>query len=203
MSQDHPKHADPDHPIHSLIAERWSPYAFEPTPISDEELLSCLEAARWAPSSYNAQPWSFLVARRQDEEEFERLLGCLAEPNQRWAKDVSVLMIAVTRRRFEHNDQPNRAAEHDIGLAAANLTLQATALGLFVHQMIGIDPEKARATYDIPEGHDALTAIAIGRLASGRADALAERDGKARSRKPLSDFVFAGSWGETAPVVDG
>ncbi|MDY7094669.1 MAG: nitroreductase family protein [Acidobacteriota bacterium] len=200
MSQEHPKHADPDYPIHDLLAHRWSPYAFEPKAVPEEDLRRCLEAARWAPSSYNEQPWSFLLARRQDEEEFHKMLGCLAEANQKWAQNVSALILTVVRRNFTRDDRPNKAAEHDIGLAAANLSAQATALGLHVHQMIGIQPDHAREVYDIPEGHDAFTAIAIGYAAEGDGadEALRQRDSKPRSRKPLEEWVFSGSWGHRA-----
>lgn len=200
MSEIHPKHATPDHPIHDLIAQRWSPYAFAPRPIPEEDLEMCLEAARWAPSSYNDQPWSFLLARRQDEEAFERLLGCLNPGNQAWARDAGALLLTVVRRAFHHNGKPNKACEHDIGLAAATLSVQATALGLHVHQMIGIDPDKARETYGVPEGHDVLTAIAIGYADTSRdrQDELAGRDAKSRSRRPLAETVFSGAWGHPA-----
>jgi len=200
MSQHHPKHAAPDYPIHDLLADRWSPYAFEPKPISEEDLRSCLEAARWAPSSYNEQPWSFLLARRQDEEEFHKMLGCLVEGNQKWARNTSALILTVLRRNFTRDDRPNKAAEHDIGLAAANLSAQATALGLHVHQMIGIQPDHAREVYGIPEGHQAFTAIAIGYAAEGDGadEALLQRDRKPRSRKPLEEWVFSDSWGHRA-----
>ena len=198
MTQQHPKHATPDHPIHELIAHRWSPYAYAPRPVPEADLETCLEAARWAPSSYNDQPWTFLLARRQDEAEFETMLSCLLPGNQAWAKDAGALLLTVVRRRFAHNGNPNKAAEHDIGLAVGMLVVQATELGLHVHQMIGLDAEKARQTYGVPEGHDVLTAIAIGYAdTSGeRTDDLAARDAKARSRRALAESVFGGRWGE-------
>lgn len=198
MSQEHPKHARPDHPIHEILANRWSPYAFEPRPVPEEDLLRCFEAARWAPSSYNEQPWTFLLARRQDEDEFEKMLGCLAEANQKWARNVSALILTVVSRNFSLDGRLNKAAEHDIGLAAANFSAQATALGLHVHQMIGIHPDHAREVYSVPEGHDVFTAIAVGYAAEGDGanEALLERDQKPRSRKPLAEAVFSGSWGQ-------
>jgi nitroreductase len=200
MSQEHPKYADPDYPIHDLLAHRWSPYAFEPKPVPEDDLRSCLEAARWAPSSYNEQPWSFLLARRQDEEEFQKMLGCLAEANQKWARNVSALILTVVSRKFSRDGRPNKACEHDIGLAAASLGVQATHLGLHVHQMIGLKPDHAREVYGVPEDHDVFTAIAIGYAAEGDGadEAMLQRDRKPRSRKPLEEWVFSGSWGHRA-----
>ncbi len=197
----HPKHADPAHPIHELIAKRWSPYAYDPREVSDADLKSCLEAARWSASSYNEQPWSFIVARRQNEAEFNTMLDCLLEANQEWAKHAGVILLAVASQNFSRNGKPNRVAEHDIGLAAGNLSLQATALGLMVHQMAGINASKAKQTYGIPEQHDAITAIAIGYAAEAEnaaSEELAERDQKPRSRKSISEFTFAGSWDKPA-----
>src|SRR5947208_2042934 len=162
MQSSHPTPPKPDHPILPVITERWSPYAFDPRPVEREKLLSCLEAARWAPSSYNEQPWTFILAERTDQAEFGRILECLVEANQAWAKNAGVVMLTVVSKLFVKNGKPNRAAEHDIGLAAGNMVLQATALGLQGHQMIGIERDKARTTYGIPEAHEALTAIALG-----------------------------------------
>ncbi|MGH7822992.1 MAG: nitroreductase family protein [Candidatus Binatia bacterium] len=204
MSDEPVKRARPDHAIHPLIAERWSPYVYDPRPVEPDKLRSCLEAARWAASSYNEQPWFFLLATRDDPEEFERMLRCLVEPNQEWAGDAGALLITVVKRRFARNQRPNRVAEHDLGLAAGNLCLQATALGLSVHQMEGIVIEKARETYRVPEGHDPWTGIAIGYAAEpsrARIEKLAERDRAPRARRPLQDFVFRGGWAESAPLV--
>ena len=126
------KSASVDHPVHAFVAERYSPYGFEDRAVPDADVRSLFEAARWAPSSYNEQPWIYLVARRQDEDEFARLLSCLVEPNQRWAQTAAVLGLGVVRRRFARNDKPNPAAEHDLGLASAHLTFEATARGLAV-----------------------------------------------------------------------
>jgi len=197
------KKASPDHPIHDLLAARWSPYAFDDRPIPDADLCSVFEAARWAPSSYNEQPWSYIVAKRENPEEFQALLSCLVEGNQVWAKAAPVLALGIVRLRFVRNDKANRAAVHDLGLAAGNLLVEATARGLYVHQMIGIVPEKARDIYKIPEGSEAWTALAIGY----RGDAnrlpgpLKERDLAPRQRKPLREFVFGRTWGNASPIV--
>jgi len=200
------RHADPDYPILPVLAERYSPYAFQPRIVEREKLLSCLEAARWAASSFNEQPWRFFLATREDEGAFETMLGCLVEANRAWAKNAGALVITATRRTFTKNDKPNRVCEHDLGLAAGNLTVQAQTLGLHVHQMAGIDQSKCRLTYGIPEGFDPMTAIAIGYAADPESfeDAeLAERDKGPRSRMPLPEWVFGGSWGEPAPEVGG
>lgn len=196
------KIAKPDHPIHELIANRWSPYCFEPRAVEPEKLTSCLEAARWAASSYNEQPWTYIVATRNDADEFSRMLACLTESNQAWAQHAGVLMIGVISPTFSRNGNPNRVAEHDLGLAAGNICLQATALGLSVHQMAGVYLEKARVTYQIPESHMPVTAIAIGYAANPDVSdpQLAERDRAPRPRKKLAEFVYRGKWGKSAPL---
>jgi nitroreductase len=196
----HPKIAKSDHPILPVMAERWSPYAYDPRPVEREKLLSCLEAARWAPSSYNEQPWTFILAERTDAAAFAKALDCLVEGNQAWAKNVGVLLLTVVARSFTKNGKPNAACEHDVGLAAGNMVLQATALGLQGHQMIGIVAAKVRAAYQVPEGHDPLTAIALGypaNVSAGTTDPLGQRDLTPRGRKPLSETVIA-TWGQAA-----
>ncbi|MEZ4280687.1 MAG: nitroreductase family protein [Myxococcota bacterium] len=192
-----------DHPIHPLLASRWSPYAFSDQPVSESDLRSLFEAARWAPSSYNEQPWRFVVARREDEAAFERLLSCLVPGNQVWAKAAPVLALGIVHLHFERNGKENRAAVHDLGLAAGNLSIEATSRGLFVHQMIGIDPDRARAAYAIPEDCEAWTGWAIGYR--GEPDRLPEshreRDRTPRQRKALSEFVFGERFGEPADFL--
>src|SRR5436305_3403821 len=156
------KGARPDHPIHELLARRWSPYAFADRPVPEDDLRALFEAARWAASSYNEQPWSYLVATKASPAEFERLLSCLVEGNQAWARAAPVLALGCTSLSFSRNGKPNAAAVHDLGLASASLTLEATARGLFVHQMIGILPDQARELYRIPDGFQPLTGLAIG-----------------------------------------
>ena len=191
------KRATTDHPVNDLIAARWSPYAFADRPVSRADLLSLFEAARWAASSYNEQPWSYLVATKENAEEFARLLSCLVEGNQAWAQAVPVLALGCTSLNFTKTGKPNAAAIHDLGLAAGNICLEATARGLSVHQMIGILPDKARQVYRIPDGVQPLTALAIGYAADPATapEKFRERDLAKRSRKPLANFVFAGTWG--------
>jgi len=198
------KAAVTDHPVNELIAQRWSPYGFDDRPVAPADLCSLFEAARWAASSYNEQPWSYIVATKDDTEEFERLLSCLVEPNQDWAKAAPVLVLCCTRLDFTRNHKPNAAAIHDLGLAAGNLCLEATARGLSVHQMIGILPDRAREVFEIPNGVQALTAMAIGYAADANSlsDQLKQRDLSPRQRKPLTEFVFSGAWGTTSSLIE-
>lgn len=197
------KQATPAHPIHDLIARRWSPYAYADRPVSDTDLQSLFEAARWAASSYNEQPWSYIVATKANPSEHERLLSCLVEGNQAWAKNAPVLAIGCTSLLFKLNGKPNAAAIHDLGLASATLTVEATARGLFVHQMIGILPDRVREQYKVPEGVQPLTGLAIGYVADAQTlpENLRPRDLAARARKPLAEFVFGGEWGKKSGVV--
>jgi nitroreductase len=198
------KLAETNYLVHELIRRRWSPRAFVDRLVEPEKLLSLLEAARWAPSSYNYQPWSFIIATKDNPEEYNRLLGTLVEFNQGWAKAAPVLLIAVARLRNEDGKE-NRHAFHDVGLALENLVLQATDLGLAVHQIGGFDVEKARAVYQIPEGYEPATAVTIGYAGDPQSlpDGLKERELAPRSRKPLTEFVFTGQWGTASPLLNG
>jgi nitroreductase len=192
-----------DFSVHDLIFNRWSPYSFADKSVSDDDLRSLFEAARWAPSSYNEQPWSYIVAKKEDADEFQRLLSCLVDVNQVWAKSASALALGITRLNFARNGKLNSAAHHDLGLAAANLVLEATARGLSVHQMAGILPDKARELYSIPEGYEPLTGVAIGYAGdpANLPEELRVRDGARRQRKPLKEFVFAGKWGTSSSIL--
>jgi nitroreductase len=191
--------------IESELEKRWSPYAYSDRPVPDADLLAILEAARWAPSSYNEQPWRYILARKSEPEAFAKALSCLLEANQVWAKQASVLILAVTVTTFARNGKPNKAAQHDLGLAAGNVCVEATARGLHVHQMIGIVPEKVREIYGVPENAEPLTAIAIGYIGEnpGLPDALHERDRAVRTRKPLSEIVFGDGWEKAASLSAG
>lgn len=199
------KKANTDYAIHEHLATRWSPYGFSDKPVDAQEVRALFEAARWAPSSYNEQPWRYIVATQDDKAGFDKLLSVLVEPNQAWAKKAPVLTLGIIAKNFKLNGKPNRAALHDLGLAAGNLSLEATARGLFVHQMIGLDPDKAREVYGVPEDYEVYTALAIGHRAdpSDVPDELAKRDAGQRERKPLSEFVFEDKFGQTAKLVQG
>ena len=156
------KLADTTYPIESLLMQRWSPRAFADRPVEVEKLLSLWEAARWSASCTNQQPWYFIVATKADPTEYARLLSCLRENNQAWASQAPVLMVSVAKLTFDMNGQANRYAFHDVGLAAANLIVQATALGLYVHQMAGFYPDKVRELYSVPEGFEPVAGIVLG-----------------------------------------
>jgi len=204
MAKMHIKHAAADFEIHELIAQRWSPYVFDGRPVEPKKLLSCLEATRWAASSYNEQPWSFIVATRQQEQAFATMVGCLVETNQSWAQHAGVLMASVVCNNFPRDNKPNRVAEHDMGLAVGNMTFQATAMGLSLHQMAGVNVSKLAKTYRVPNTHSPMTVIALGYAgdsSSPTAAQLAQRDQASRNRKPLNEFVFDDTWGHTAEII--
>ena len=189
-----------DYPIHSLLAERRSHLAFAPTPVEPETLACLMEAARWAPSSMNEQPWSFIMATKANKSDFDRLLGCLVEFNVQWAQHAPVLLLSTARLAFESTGELNRHAFHDVGHAIANLTFQAMVAGLVVHQVAGFDVEKARHEFSIPREHEPVTIAAIGYPGSSAdlPEKLRKKDAKPRKRKPLTSFVFEGSWGQSA-----
>jgi nitroreductase len=196
----------PEHSIMETFVHRWSPYRFEPREVEDEKILGCLEAARWAASSFNDQPWSWIVARRQDGQAFAQMLGCLLEANQSWAKEAGVLLLTVSRNTFRRGGKPNRVALHDLGQAAAHLALQAASVGLQAHQMAGVNLSLVRQRYAIPDGFDPQTAIALGYPATAEPDGelakeLSQRDNGPRIRQPLADQVFGGKWGDRADFV--
>jgi nitroreductase len=181
-------------PILGPIAERWSPRAFDDRPIAEEDLTAMFEAARWAASAFNAQPWRFVYALR-GEPAFATLLACLRETNAGWAQHAAVLVIAAAKTTHE-DGSPNGHAIHDLGQAMATLAIEATARGIHVHQMAGFYPDKARELLGVPDGYEPKTAAAFGYLGDhGRLpDKLRERELAARQRKPLEELMFRGAW---------
>lgn len=184
--------------IHPLIEKRWSPRAFSDRPIEAEALLQLFEAARWAASSYNEQPWRFIVATRDDLLHYARLLGCLSEFNQKWADNAPVLMLSIAKTHFDRNDKPNRHAFHDVGLAMGNLITQATSLGIYVHQMAGFDPEKAREMLEIPEGFEPVAMCAIGYPGDPEQlpEKLEKKEHAPQKRIELNKLVYSNRWGQ-------
>lgn len=178
--------------IHDLIRSRWSPRAFENKEVSSEDLKTIFEAASWAASSFNEQPWRFLVGRKGSEA-YKKIFESLVPFNQGWASSAPVLILSIARRTFTHNDTNNLFALHDTGAATAYLSLQATALGLHTHSMAGYDHDKARKAFDIPAGYDLGAVTALGYL--GDPETLAEEQRQTeiapRSRKPLGEFVYS------------
>jgi nitroreductase len=185
-----------DHRVNDLVRDRWSPRAFADTAIDEPVLRSLLEAARWAPSANNSQPWRFLVARREEPEEFARLLGCLVPANQRWASKAAVLMVAVATT-VDHKGRALGHAEYDTGQAVAWLSCEATAREIRVHQMGGFDPDRVRQVYGVPDDARPLVAIAIGYPGDPQSldDDLKERELAPRTRRPQSELVFSGKYG--------
>lgn len=197
------KPAITDSPVHELLKNRWSPRAFSEKPVEPQVLRSVFEAARWAPSSNNEQPWAYLVATKDDAENFAKMLGVLVEFNANWAKHAPVLSLSVAHLKTNRDGKPNRVALHDVGSATAQLTFEANARGLLVHQMAGFDAEKARQTFAIPPDWEPVAAIAIGYPGSPESlpEKLREREMAPRMRKPVGEFVMTGSWGHTASFV--
>jgi nitroreductase len=192
-----------NHQIHPLLSQRWSPRAFDRKLVEPEKLAQLFEAARWASSCFNDQPWAFVIATKDDTANYQKMLDCLVPFNVSWAEAAPVLGLVIAQKNFKHNDKPNAFGEYDAGQAAATLTIQATALDLIVHQMGGFDTEKAIATFNIPETAHPIAAIAIGYIGqvSDLPIELQERETAARARNPLSSFVFTGAWGNSASFV--
>jgi nitroreductase len=193
------KRAQTDHDIHELIQQRWSPRAFDSArPIPRADLLRLFEAARWAPSSRNEQPWRYLVIPRDEfPAEWRALLETLTPSNQAWAVAAPVLALAAVRTSYEATGTANQMAWYDAGHATSLLTMQATAQGLGVRQMEGFDRSRARTACNVPHEFEPAVVMAIGYPGDPEALALekhraAER--QPRLRRPLGDFVYEGTW---------
>ena len=198
-TEEHPvKLADTDYPIHELLQKRWSPRAFSEKLIDNELLNQLFEAARWAPSSYNEQPWRFIVAQKEDHEAYEKLASVMNEFNRSWATDAPVLVLALTKTTFDLDGRDNPHAGHDLGQAIAHLTFVATKNDLYVHQMAGISPEKARELYDISDDYNPMTMFAIGYKGQPESlsDKMRKQETSPRIRKNLDEIVFDGEWKE-------
>ncbi len=193
--------AKTQYPVLDAIQHRWSPRAYSEKPVEPAKLRSLFEAARWAASSYNEQPWRFIVATRDNPAAYDKALSCLVEANQAWAKAAPVLVLTAISTTFKKNGKPNRVALHDLGAAAAHIAIEATNHGLVIHQMAGVDTDKVASVYNLPEGFEAQTAIAIGY--PGEADSLPEgwmREAEKadRSRNTFDAFVFGDTWGKAS-----
>ena len=196
----HTKPAISSVPLHDIIGNRWSPRSFDSNKaIDDPTLTALLEAARWAPSCFNDQPWRFVVCRKQeDQAAWNKLLGCLGEKNQLWAKNAPILILSVAMHNFGHNDKPNRWAPFDTGAACVSLCLQATAMGLVTHQMGGFDAELSRQIFKLPDTCTPMSVVAIGYQAEAEqlSDDLKQTELSERTRKPLHERFYFGSWEE-------
>lgn len=190
-------------PIHDIIANRWSPRAYDANkPVSQDQIISVLEAARWAPSCFGDQPWRFVVCdKTTNPDAWQQAYDCLVPGNQTWAQHAPVLLLIAANTLFGHNQKPNRWAPYDTGAATENLCLQATALGLFTHQMGGFDAAKAQAAFAIPEQYTLMAMVTLGYAAAADIlpDDLRERELAERARKPLGELFFNGTWDK--PIV--
>jgi nitroreductase len=192
------KHAPEVHGVDDLIRRRWSPRTYADKEIPAAELKKLFEAARWAASSSNEQPWRFLVGRRGDDT-YQKIFNALVEFNQSWAKSAPVLVLSVAKNVFTNNGKPNAYGMHDTGAASATLALQATAIGLHTHSMAGFDREQLRASFAIPSDYEIGAVTAIGYLGDPATlpEHLQKMEVSPRQRKPVEEFVFS-AWEKPA-----
>lgn len=197
------KEASIQYPINNIAKKRWSPRAFSPEPVPVEKLQSLFEASRWAASAMNEQPWRFILGLKPDET-WTNILKTLVEGNSTWAKEAPVLIIAIGKTNYSHDDSDNRIFSYDVGQSVANLAVEAMNQGLYIHQMGGFSAVKAIEYFDIPDGYQPLTVIAAGYI--GDADVLPEnlkkRELAKRTRKEFNQFVFSSRFGQAADLFN-
>ena len=201
---DHVKHAVTDIPVEPLLLTRWSPRAFSDRPVSDADITTIFTAGSWAASSYNEQPWRFILGRKtggQPNEAYTKIFNALLPMNQAWAKLAPVLYASFAKKTFTSNGKPNKVAPHDVGAASANMSLEATSLGLYTHGMGGFDADLLRASFGVPSDFEPIACWALGYL--GDPANLPENfrlpEQSPRDRKPLSAFLF-NSWDSAASL---
>ena len=180
--------------LHELIRNRWSPNEFSSRVVEPEKLRTMFEAARWAASCFNEQPWRFIVATRTEPDPFQKVLALLMERNQQWAHTAYALGFSTGKKTFSHSGKPNRFALYDAGAATANLAIEGTALGVRTHFMGGFDTQRARTEFHIPDDFEIGAAFAIGYI-----DETATLP-PIRTRKGLEEIVFSGDWGIPASL---
>lgn len=183
--------------LNKLIKNRYSPRAFSSQKVEDEKIELLIEAARWAASSFNGQPARFIIGKKGTED-YDRIFETLVPKNQLWNKPVPLLILTLVKTMNSHRNTPNIYAQHDLGLAIGNLSLQAMEMGLYVHQMAGFDKSAATEIFDIPEDFRPITVISVGYL--GRIEKLPEDlrriEQAPRSRREYDQLVFSGDWGK-------
>ena len=186
--------------ILEIIQERWSPYAFSSAPVEEFKLKAMFEAAGYAPSCNNEQPWQFVYATQAEKEIFNDYLDFLADGNKVWAKNAYAIVISLARTKFSYNSKPNRWAFHDTGMAVSNLLMQALALDVYVHQMGGYSIEKVKEYFRLGDDMEPVAMMAVGYLGEGSnlTPELLKRDETRRSRKPVTEFVFRNSFNQMA-----
>ncbi len=187
-----------EHKVIEPVAKRWSPRAFSSKPIQKETLKTLFEAARWAASAFNEQPWRFIIGTKENPEQYQKVLSCANEWNQKWASLAPVLVLTIAKTKYTHNDEPNKHAHYDLGAAVTALSLEATAHDIFVHQMAGIYPEKAQEVFAVPEGYEVASMLAIGYLGDLKdlPEEFHKGETRERVRKPLNTLIFDGNFSE-------
>ncbi len=184
--------------IDKTIANRWSGRAYDSAkPVTHEQTIALLEAARWAPSCFGDQPWRFMVwDKNKDALAWQQAFDCLVPGNQAWVIHAPILVLSIANTLFNHNGKPNRFAQYDTGAATENLCLQAASLGLMAHQMGGFDADKTRSTFNIPEQYTLMAMVSVGyaaELATLTGESL-ERETAPRTRRALGELFFDGAW---------
>ena len=181
-----------DYPVTELIKNRWSPFSFSSKPVEEFKLKAILEAARYAPSSVNEQPWMFIISTRETPEKFKDFVGFLNESNQVWAKNAYALIISLARMKHKYKNHPNRYAFHDTGMAVGNMLVQATSMDIYVHQMGGYSTEQVKQYFNLGEEIEPVAMMALGYLGDGKelsGDLLARHNSR-RPRKNISEYAF-------------
>jgi nitroreductase len=186
--------------ILEIIQERWSPYAFSSAKVEEFKIKAMFEAAGYAPSCNNEQPWQFVYATRDDKEVFNDYIEFLADGNKVWAKNAYALVISMARTKFSYGGKPNRWAFHDTGMAVSNLLMQALALDVYVHQMGGYSIEKVKEYFRLGDDIEPVAMMAVGYLGDGigLTPELLKRDESRRPRKSITEFVFKNSLSDPA-----
>lgn len=194
------KEIDTQEKVNELIANRWSGRAYDADrQVTHQDIISLLEAARWAPSCYGDEPWRYIVCDKStNEAAWDKAFSCLVEGNQSWAVNAPVLILALANTFFSHNDKDNRWSQYDTGAATMSLCIQASSLGLMVHQMGGFSAEKTAEVFSIPEQYTSMAMMTVGyQLAEDKITGeLMERESSERQRNPLAEQFFDGEWGK-------
>lgn len=194
MNEQHIKIPDTEYPIADFIKRRWSPRAFSSESLKEKDLLTLFEAASWAASSMNEQPWRYRYALKQNEGDFQSFLSCLVDGNAKWAKNAAALVLSYAQKKFDYKDRDNRHYMHDTGAANTQLVLQAADLDIYAHMMGGFHMDKTRELFSLSEDEEPVCFMALGKL--GDPEQLEEKlrkgENSARERKPLNSFVKKG-----------
>lgn len=182
--------------LNDLVRKRKSPVIFSDQPIERQKISLLFEAARWAPSSMNEQPWRFVFATNENSDDFNRLFDTLAKGNKEWVKNVPLLILTIAKTNFEYKNKPNKHAFYDVASAVANLTFQANDMDLWVHQMGGFSTDQVKQNLKIPPGFEPITMLAVGYLGDVKnaPENLRKRELAERKRNSQEKFVFYGRW---------